>query len=59
MTTFELTFKPGVTTTVDVDESNVLFHAVHRKTEAIPDQVQVIEDALANPIDAKPLEALL
>lgn len=59
MTTFDLTFKPGVTTTVDVDEANVLFHAVHRKTEGIPDQVQVIEEALANPIDAKPVEELL
>ena len=59
MPTFELTFRPGVTTHVEVDERNLLFYAVHRKTEAIPDQVQVIEDALANPIDSKPLEALL
>jgi nickel-dependent lactate racemase len=56
MTTFELTFKPGVTTAVDVDDRNLLFYAVHRKTETIPDQVQVIEDALANPIGTERLE---
>lgn len=59
MTTFELAFKPGVTTTVEVDDHNVLFHAVHCTTGVIPDQVQVIEDALANPIGTERLEALL
>ena len=59
MATFELVFRPGVTTQVEVDERNLLFHAVHRKMDALPDQVAVIEDALANPIGTEPLEDLL
>jgi len=59
MPVFELTFRPGVTTHVEVDERNLLFYAAHRQIDALPDQVAVVEDALANPIDSKPLEALL
>jgi len=59
MTTFELTFKPGVTTQVEIDEANLLFYAAHQKVTEIPDQKQVVNDALENPIGTKKLEELL
>jgi nickel-dependent lactate racemase len=59
MTSVDLTFRSGVTTQVQVDEKNLLFYAAHRKTAEIPDQTQVIQAALANPIGTSKLEALL
>ena len=32
MARFELTFRPGVTTQVEIDDDNLLFYARHRKT---------------------------
>ena len=59
MPIFELTFRPGVTTHVEVDDRNLLFYAVHRKIDALPDQTEVIENALDNPIGTYKLEDLL
>jgi nickel-dependent lactate racemase len=57
--TFELTFRPGVTTQVEVNDANLLFYAAHRKATDVPDQNQVVEKALANPIGTEKLEHLL
>lgn len=59
MPVFELTFRPGVTTHVEVDERNLLFHAVHRKVDALPDQATVVEAALNHPIGMGRLQDLL
>ena len=59
MPIFELTFRPGVTTHVEVEDRNLLFYAVHRKIDALPDQAAVIENALDSPIGTGRLEALL
>jgi lactate racemase len=59
MAIFELTFKPGVTTRVDVPERNLLFYAAQRTIAAIPDQAAVVSAALANPIGAGRLDSLL
>jgi len=59
MATVELTFRPGVTTQVEIDDHNLLFYAAHRKAAGIPDQVSVIEEALDNPIGTGRLEELL
>ncbi|HQE93319.1 MAG TPA: nickel-dependent lactate racemase [Anaerolineae bacterium] len=59
MTTFELTFRPGVTTQVEVDERNLLFYAVHRAPGALPDQATVVDAALDHPGGTEKLEDLL
>jgi len=59
MAKFELTFRPGVIAQVDVDNCNLLFQAMHRKTDQIPDQTRVIREALENPIGTERLENLL
>lgn len=59
MATIQLAFKPGVTTHVDVDDRNLLFHARHRKTGRLPDQARVVQEALAHPIGSGRLEELL
>ncbi len=59
MPVFELTFRPGVTTHVEVEDPNLLFYAVHRKMDALPDQATVIEAALENPIGTYRLEDML
>ena len=59
MAIFELTFRPGVSTQVEVDDANILFYAAHRKATDIPDQNQVVEKALENPIGMEKLEHLL
>jgi nickel-dependent lactate racemase len=59
MAKFELVFRPGVTTQVDIDDHNLLFYAAHRKTDKVPDQARVIQDALENPIGTSKLEDLL
>jgi nickel-dependent lactate racemase len=59
MPTFELTFRPGIVTQVDVDADNLLFYAAHRQVADVPDQVRVVEEALENPLGMKRLEALL
>ena len=58
-TTIELTFLPGVTTHVELDEQNLLFYAAHRKVAHVPNQTRVIVDALENPIGTGKLEDLL
>jgi nickel-dependent lactate racemase len=55
----EIAFRPGVTTTVDIDDRNLLFHAVQPQTKHVPDQRQVILDALAHPIGTSRLETLV
>ncbi len=59
MTTFELTFKPGVMTCVEVNERNLLFYAVHQLPVELPDQNTVVDVALDNPIGTGRLEELL
>jgi nickel-dependent lactate racemase len=59
MAEFELVFRPGVTTRVEIDDHNLLFYAAHRKTDKVPDQAWVIEEALENPIGTGKLEDLL
>ena len=59
MPTFELTFRPEITTKVQIDERNFLFYAAHRQVESVPDQTRVIADALENPIGSPRLRDLL
>jgi len=59
MAVFELVFRPGVTTQVEIDDRNLLFYAAHRKIAEIPDQVRVIDQALKHPIGTGRLEELL
>ena len=59
MPTFELAFKPGVTTEVTIDDTNLLFHAIQQATGEVPDAERVIEEALAHPIGTPPLEDLV
>jgi nickel-dependent lactate racemase len=59
MAEFELVFRPGVTTQVEIDDRNLLFYAAHRKTAKVPDQARVIQEALENPIGTGKLESLL
>jgi nickel-dependent lactate racemase len=59
MAKFELVFRPGVTTQVEIDAHNLLFYAAHRKTVEIPDQTRIVQDALENPIGTGKLEDLL
>lgn len=55
----ELTFRPGVTTQVEIGDGSLLFHAAHRKTARIPDQARVVSEALENPIGTERLEESL
>jgi nickel-dependent lactate racemase len=59
MAKFELVFRPGVTTQVEIDDQDLLFYAAHRKTAEVPDQTRVIQEALENPIGTRKLEDLL
>jgi nickel-dependent lactate racemase len=59
MATIELTFRPGITTYVDIDDRNLLFYAAHRRTVELPDQTQVVQVALENPIETPKLKDLL
>jgi len=59
MATFELAFKPGVTTQVQIDDKNVLFYAAQRTVSAVPDQSHIVSDALAHPIGTETLDRLL
>lgn len=59
MATIELTFRPGVTTQVEIDDRNLLFYATHRKVVEIPDQTRVIQEAMENPVGTGKLEHLL
>ena len=59
MRTIELTFLPGVTTRVELEEQNLLFYAGHRKVAHVPDQTQVVQQALENPIGTGKLEEVL
>jgi len=59
MAIIELTFKPGLTTQVEIDDRNLLFYAVHRKDGHIPDQARVIQEALEHPIGTPRLEEML
>lgn len=59
MVTIELVFRPGVTTQVEINDRNLLFYAAHRKTADVPDQTQVIREALENPIGTGKLDDLL
>ena len=55
----DLTFRPGIKTTVEVPEANLLFNAAPLKTGATPDQERIVRDSLANPIGAPRLDDLL
>jgi nickel-dependent lactate racemase len=59
MATLELTFRPGVTTQVSIDDRNLLFCASHRKVAQVPDQTQVVLNALSHPIGTGQLAGLL
>lgn len=59
MPSFDLVFRPGVTTTVTVDERNFLFYAAQPRSTHLPAEQQVIAQALAHPIGVPPLETLL
>jgi len=59
MATHLLTFRPGVTTQIDIEEKNLLFKADPIKIHAIPDQESVIQEALAHPIGSDTLEMIL
>lgn len=55
----ELTFKPGVTTAVEIPEANLLFNAAPLRQGPAPDQDRLIADALDHPIGAGRLEEQL
>jgi nickel-dependent lactate racemase len=59
MAKIELAFRPGTNTEVEIDDRNLLFHAVHRQITEVPDQAQLIEHALDHPIGTARLEALV
>jgi len=59
MPTIELAFKPGVTTEITIDDANLLFYAIQQATGEVPDPERVIEEALAHPIGAPPLEDMV
>lgn len=59
MTQFELILRPGVTTQVEVNDRNLLFYAAPRPVASIPDQDQVITQALDNPIGTPRLEDMV
>ena len=42
MARIELTFRPGVTTDVEINDQNLIFYAAQQKTGQLPDQKQVI-----------------
>jgi nickel-dependent lactate racemase len=52
MAEIKLTFKPGVTTQVQIPDQNLLFHAEQHKTTAVPQPGPLINQALDNPISA-------
>ena len=49
MTTINLIFRPGVTTSVEIPDANLLFQAVHQKLGAVPNQAEVIQQAWRTP----------
>lgn len=55
----ELTFKPGVTTEVEVPEANLLFNAAPFVTGRPPNEDRLIADALDHPIGARRIEEQL
>jgi nickel-dependent lactate racemase len=55
----ELTFRPGVTTQVEIADDSLLFRAAHRKAAHIPDQERVVSEALEDPIGTERLAKLL
>lgn len=59
MATIDLTFKPGVTVQVEIDDPSLLFYATHRQVGETPDQTEVIEEALEHPIATGRLRELL
>ncbi len=59
MAKIELTFKPGVTTEVEIDDQNLLFYAERQKTDLVLNQDQVINMALDNPISTSRLRDLV
>ena len=62
MAVMELVFRPGVTTQVEIDDNNLLFCATGGALPAgtvLPDQTQIVQRALENPIGAERLEDLL
>lgn len=54
-----LDFKPGVRTSLEIDRKNLLFYAAPLNPGIIPDQKQIVEDSLENPIGTDRLEHLL
>jgi len=56
MTIHTLMFREGVGTTVEVDEENLLFHAVPPSSATEVDQDAVIEEALNSPVGSGTLE---
>jgi nickel-dependent lactate racemase len=59
MANIKLVFRPGVTTQVEIDDDKLLFCATGGALTKIPDQTQVVQQALAHPIGADRLEELL
>jgi len=56
---FELAFKKGVSTEVEVPEENLLFNAEPLKTGKVPEQEKIVEESLDNPIGTDRLENML
>lgn len=59
MSVYKIPFKKGIETEVEIDDDNFLFYASPIKPSRIPDQDEVIEDALQNPIGTGKLEEIL
>lgn len=59
MARIELSFRPGVTTEVEIDDKNLLFYAEQRKTTEVLQQSQLVETALDNPISTPRLIELI
>lgn len=56
---FDLNFKHGVTTEVEIPNENFLFNAEPLKTGKVPNQDRIVEESLDNPIGTDRLENLL
>ena len=59
MARIELTFRPGVTTEIEIDDQNLLFYAQQHKTSAKVDPEDLVERALGKPISSPRLNELI
>lgn len=59
MARIQLTFKPGVTSEIEIDDQNLLFYAEQRKTSGEVDPRDLIESALEKPNSSPRLNEII